>query len=461
MNYRLLDDTIVALATPQGVGAIGVIRVSGKNAFSIVSSVFEGKDLSKVDGNTIHFGKIYEDQELLDEVLVSVFRNPKSYTGEDSLEISCHGSPYILERVMHLLIRKGGRMANPGEFTMRAFLNGKLDLSQAEAVADLIASESAASHRMALQQMKGGFSQKLQTLRQRLMDFLSLLELELDFSEEDVEFADRSQLIGLLQEIIGVIKGLQEGFEWGNALKKGIQTVIAGRPNAGKSTLLNAILEEERALVSPVAGTTRDTIEEILNIEGIPFRIIDTAGIREAEDKVEQMGVSRTMQKVHTSSIIMYVFDVIETGPEAVRNDLEMLRRPGIPVLVIANKMDLNPYTLPEHYLEDGIEGVVWVPVSAMNGMNIDYLKEKLKQLVLGDKGIGEMTVISNLRHIEALMKAEESLKRGLEGILAGLSGELIAFEIRHALSELGSITGEVSTEDLLGNIFGKFCIGK
>jgi tRNA modification GTPase len=461
MIYKSLDDTIVALATPQGIGAIGVVRISGKDSIPIVSSFFEGKDLSMAKGHSILFGKIYDGKELLDEVLLSIFLAPKSYTGEDSVELSCHGSPYILEQVISLLIKRGARMASPGEFTMRAFLNGKLDLSQAEAVADLIASETASAHRLAMQQMKGGFSEKLRFLRQKLLDFLSLLELELDFSEEDVEFADRKQLVELLKEIIGEIRHIKEGFELGNALKKGIQTVIAGRPNAGKSTLLNALLEEERAIVSPVAGTTRDTIEEILNIEGIPFRIIDTAGIREAEDTVEKMGVSRTMEKVKTSSIILYVFDVIETGPEAMRNDLEMLKRPGIPVLIIANKMDLNPYTLKEHYLVEGMEEVEWIPVSAMNGMNIPYLKEKLKEMVLGDRQMGELTLMSNIRHIEALIKAEESLINGLEGVLGGLSGELIAFEIRHALSELGTITGEVTNDDLLGNIFGKFCIGK
>lgn len=453
--------TICALSTAPGMGAIALIRLSGKDAIAILSQIAV-KSFDHATSHSAHFVRLKNtDGTVLDEVVVTIFHEGHSFTGENTVEIACHGSVFIQQEIIRLLLANGCELAKPGEFTMRAFLNGKLDLSQAEAVADLIASETASAHRLAMNQMKGGFSEKLRLLRQKLLDFLSLLELELDFSEEDVEFADRKQLVELLKEIVGEIRHIKEGFELGNAIKKGIQTVIAGRPNAGKSTLLNALLEDERAIVSPVAGTTRDTIEEILNIDGIPFRIIDTAGIREAEDTVEQMGVSRTMEKVKTSSIILYVFDVIETGPEAMRNDLEMLKRPGIPVLVIANKMDLNPYTLKEHYWGEDMEEIEWIPVSAMNGMNIPYLKEKLKEMVLGDRQMGELTLISNIRHIEALIKAEESLIKGLEGVLGGLSGELIAFEIRHALSELGTITGEVTTDDLLGNIFGKFCIGK
>lgn len=457
-----LEDTIVALATPQGVGAIGVIRVSGTQAIALVDEFFSGKNLDKVASHTVHFGRL-QDREgfTLDEVLVTVFRHPASYTGEDSVEISCHGSSYILEKVLTLLIEGGARLAGPGEFTLRAFLNGKLDLSQAEAVADLIASENVTSHRMAMDQMRGGISKKIGGLRQQLLDFASLIELELDFSEEDVEFADRGQLKELLLTILHLVEELMASFKLGNVLKKGINTVIAGRPNAGKSTLLNALLEEERAIVSPIAGTTRDTIEELLQIEGIPFRIIDTAGIREAEDAIEQIGVERTMEKVRQSAVVIYVFDVIATQPEQVREDITALQQEGIPMLVVANKMDLNPYTLPEHYLEPDQEGVVWVALSALNGMNIAHLKNELVRQVTTGKGIMDTTLLSNARHLEALMSTRESLTAALRIMEDGISSDFMAIEIRHALNHLGEITGEVSTEDLLGNIFSNFCVGK
>lgn len=457
-----LDDTIVALATPQGVGAIGVIRVSGLRAIALVGKFFSGKNLEEVLSHTIHFGRLV-DQEgvIVDEVLVSIFRNPSSYTGEDSVEISCHGSAYILETVLTLLIAGGARLAGPGEFTLRAFLNGKLDLSQAEAVADLIASENSTSHRMAMDQMRGGISKKIGGLRQQLLDFASLIELELDFSEEDVEFADRGRLKELLLTILKLVEELMASFKMGNVLKKGINTVIAGRPNAGKSTLLNALLEEERAIVSPIAGTTRDTIEEVLQIEGIPFRIIDTAGIREAEDAIEQIGVERTMEKVRQSAVVIYVFDVIATQPEQVREDIANLKQEGIPMLVVANKMDLNPYTLPEHYLSPELEGVVWVALSALNGMNIGHLKEELVAQVTSGRTIMDTTLLSNARHLEALLATRESLTAALQIMEEGISSDFMAIEIRHALNHLGEITGEVSTEDLLGNIFSNFCIGK
>lgn len=457
-----LDDTIVALATPQGVGAIGVIRVSGSRAIALVGEFFKGKNLEEVPSHTVHFGRLVDQEGVtVDEVLVSVFRNPSSYTGEDSVEISCHGSSYILETVLMILISGGARLAGPGEFTMRAFLNGKLDLTQAEAVADLIASENATSHRMAMDQMRGGISKKIGGLRQQLLDFASLIELELDFSEEDVEFADRGQLKELLLTILKLVEELMASFKMGNVLKKGINTVIAGRPNAGKSTLLNALLEEERAIVSPIAGTTRDTIEEVLQIEGIPFRIIDTAGIREAEDAIEQIGVERTMEKVRQSAVVIYVFDVIATQPELVREDIKALQQEGIPMLVVANKMDLNPYTLPEHYLGPEEKGVVWVALSALNGMNIGHLKEELVAQVTSGKGIMDTTLLSNARHLEALLSTRESLTAALRIMEEGISSDFMAIEIRHALNHLGEITGEVSTEDLLGNIFSNFCIGK
>ena len=353
MHYTAHDltDTIVALATPSGVGAIGVIRLSGPKAIQIVNSVFPEKDLEAQKSHTIHYGTIRNaGNTILDEVLVSLFVAPRSYTKENVVEVSCHGSNYIIQQLIQLFIEGGARMAQAGEFTLRAFLNGQMDLSQAEAVADLIASTSESAHAIALQQMRGGFSNEIQKLRQELLDFASLIELELDFGEEDVEFANRDELKALVGKIQKLIKSLMDSFQLGNAIKKGISTVIAGRPNAGKSTLLNALLNEERAIVSEIAGTTRDTIEEILNIKGVEFRLIDTAGIREAQDQIEAIGVEKTLEKIQQSSLLVYVFDVIQTQPEDVRADLVKLVQPGIPVLVVANKMDLNPYTQFHHY---------------------------------------------------------------------------------------------------------------
>ena len=349
-----LHDTIVALSTPPGSGAIAVVRISGVDAFATVQAIFPDKSLHEQASHTIHFGAIKDaDDEVIDEVLASVFKGPKSYTGEDTIELSCHGSPYIVQRILQLLVEHGARMAKPGEFTMRAFLNGKLDLSQAEAVGELIAAKSATTHRLALQQMRGGYSNEIQKLRQELIDFASLIELELDFSEEDVEFANRDQLEQLIQKIQAILQKLIASFKLGNALKNGVQTVIAGRPNAGKSTLLNALLNEERAIVSDIAGTTRDTIEEELNIQGVPFRIVDTAGIREAQDQIEAIGVQKTMEKINQSSLLVYVFDVIKTQPKDVRNDLQKLAKPNLHILVVANKMDLNPYTKYEDYFAE------------------------------------------------------------------------------------------------------------
>ncbi len=483
-----LNDTIVALATPAGVGAIGVIRLSGAAAIHICNQVFKGKNLEEQDSHTIHFGTIRdEDDHIIDEVLVSLFVAPKSYTRENVVEVSCHGSSYIIQQLIQLFIKKGARMAQPGEFTLRAFLNGQMDLSQAEAVADLIASSSESSHTLALQQMRGGFSDEIQKLRQKLLDFASLIELELDFSEEDVEFADRSELKKLVKTIQTYLHDLIQSFDLGNAIKNGINTVIAGRPNAGKSTLLNALLNEERAIVSDIAGTTRDTIEEVLNINGIQFRLIDTAGIREASDQIEAMGVEKTMEKISQSALLIYVFDVIQMQPEEVRQDLAKLLKPGVHLLVIANKMDLNPYTKFEHYFEGGseergnessaknpsdfelptsdlslaISKSQWIPVSALEKMNIPFLKEKLYESVITEQVQLDSTVVSNVRHYEALRKASESLDDVLHAMDSGITSDFVAMDIRRALAFLGEITGEISTDDLLGNIFGKFCIGK
>jgi tRNA modification GTPase len=427
-----LSDTIVALATPPGVGAIGVIRLSGVDAIKIADSVFHGKKLEKQATHTIHFGTIRDaDDRILDEVLASIFVAPKSYTRENVVEISTHGSPYIQQQIIQLLLSHGARMAQPGEFTLRAFLNGQLDLSQAEAVADLIASSSESSHAMAMQQMRGGFSEQIKILRGQLVNFASLIELELDFAEEDVEFANRDSLKALIVDIQSLIKKLLDSFALGNVLKNGVMTVIAGRPNAGKSTLLNALLNEDRAIVSDIAGTTRDTIEEILNIKGVEFRLIDTAGIREATDQIEALGVQKTMEKVSQSAILVYVFDVVETKLDEVISDLQQLVRDDMKTLVICNKMDKNPYfrpqwltnlgdeTIPDFYfsipnpqssiLISPISEEQIITLSAKEGMNIPYLKDALLNLVTEGKVNQESTIVSNARHYEALQKSYQS----------------------------------------------------
>ena len=464
MNYTKHDftDTIVALATPAGHGAIGVIRLSGVDAIALVDAVFPSKKLQQQESHTIHFGTIRtEANEIIDEVLVSLFVAPKSYTKENIVEVSCHGSPFIQQQLIELFVRKGARMAKAGEFTLRAFMNGQMDLSQAEAVADLIASDSAAAHQLAMQQMRGGFSDEIQKLRQELLDFASLIELELDFSEEDVEFANRDELKKLVVKIQTLVRSLIDSFQLGNVIKNGVSTVIAGRPNAGKSTLLNAMLNEDRAIVSDIAGTTRDTIEATLNIEGVAFRLIDTAGIREAQDQIEAIGVKKTMEEIEQSSILIYVFDVIAMQPEEVQKDLEQLQREHVRVLAVANKMDLNPYTKAEHYTGDFLTEDQFIPISAINKMNISFLKEKLYNLVLSQKINLDSPIVSNSRHYESLTKANGSLDEVRQAMDSGISSDFVAMDIRRALSHLGEITGEVSTDDLLGNIFGRFCIGK
>ncbi len=457
------DDTIIALATPQGIGAIAVIRLSGPKALEVCNYFFPSKDLAQQPSHTIHFGTLRnEENTILDEVLISIFNRPNSYTGEEVIEISCHGSPFIRKQIIELFIRNGVRPATAGEFTLRAFLNGKLDLSQAEAVADLIASDSESSHELAIQQMRGGFSQEISNLRQQLMDFASLIELELDFSEEDVEFADRGKLVTLVENILRMVRALTDSFKLGNVIKNGVSTVIAGRPNAGKSTLLNALLKEERAIVSEIAGTTRDTIEEVLNINGIQFRLIDTAGIREAGDQIEAIGVAKTLEKIEQSALLIYVFDAAKLREEEVHADLRKLVRKGLHVLVVANKMDLNPSLKPEWYHKDGLLAPdQLITASAINNMNLDYLKECLHQSVLEERVETAGSVVSNARHYASLTGAAESLDGVLNGLQSGVPGDLVAMDIRHALHHLGLITGEVTTDDLLGNIFGKFCIGK
>ena len=464
-----ISDNIVALATPAGPGAIGVIRLSGPDAISICDRFFFGKNLKAVEGNTVHYGKIKDENDvLLDECLATVFKAPRSYTREDIVEISCHGSSYILDQVIQLFLRNGCRLADRGEFTLRAFLNGQMDLSQAEAVADLIASDNAATHELAMKQMRGGFSAEIKVLRQELIDFASLIELELDFGEEDVEFADRGRLEDLVQTIQKVIKRLLDSFQLGNVIKKGVSTVIAGRPNAGKSTLLNALLNEERAIVSSIAGTTRDTIEEGLNINGINFRLIDTAGIRKAQDDIEKIGVERTMEKIADSTVVVYVFDVTESKPSDLWQDVENFLQHSRVItanshqLFIGNKMDLNPYTRPEDYYKEGLISYDnLITASAKNKMNIEFIKEQLYKIVINDPSLMDQTVISNSRHYAALNRAYEALSAVLRGLRDGTTGDFIALDIRQALYHLGEITGEISTDDLLESIFSNFCIGK
>jgi tRNA modification GTPase len=462
-------DIIIALATPPGIGAIGVIRLSGRNCISLVNKFFKGKNLKLQASHTAHFGSIVDENKLaLDECLVTVFKAPTSYTKEDVVEISCHGSSYIIEQIIRLFLRNGARSAKAGEYTLRAFLNGQLDLAQAEAVADLIASDSASSHNLAMNQMRGGFSREIKRLRQELIDFAALIELELDFGEEDVEFADRGKLENLVREIKDVIQKLIDSFHLGNVIKEGVMTVIAGRPNAGKSTLLNALLNEERAIVSSIAGTTRDTIEEVLNINGIQFRIIDTAGIREAQDAIEKIGVEKAMEKIAQSALVLFIFDVTHTKPEHLWQDVDLFLKnnEGIieknKTIFIANKMDKYPNLNVAEFYKDGlISSSNLITASAINKMNIDYIKEKLYNTVVDDQSFSDTTIVSNNRHYDALFKTNEALQEVLDGLFNGTSGDFIAMDIRRSLHYLGEIVGEISSEDLLDSIFSRFCIGK
>ncbi|HWW42922.1 tRNA uridine-5-carboxymethylaminomethyl(34) synthesis GTPase MnmE [Pedobacter sp.] len=455
----ITNDTIVALSTPPGIGAIGVIRLSGKEAISITNSVFSGKDLLKQKSHTIHFGLIKDGEQVIDEVLVSLFIAPKSYTKENVVEISCHGSNYIIQQIISLLIRKGASAAKPGEYTLRAFLNGGLDLSQAEAVADLISSDSAAAHQVAMNQLRGGFSTELNLLREQLIHFASMIELELDFAEEDVEFANRDQLQELINKITLVLNQLIRSFELGNVIKQGINTVIAGRPNAGKSTLLNALLNEERAIVSEIAGTTRDTIEEVLNINGINFRLIDTAGIREATDTIEAIGVEKTMQKINQSALLVYVFDVVNLTVHEIREDIAKLYRPGMAFIAVANKIDLSYNNkLKELQLPSDIQ---FISISAKQNQQIEELKELLYNTAVGDQLSDNHTMVTNIRHVEALRRTQTALESVGNGLTNPVTSDFLSMDIKQALYYLGEITGQVTTDDLLENIFSKFCIGK
>ncbi|CAL1520483.1 tRNA uridine-5-carboxymethylaminomethyl(34) synthesis GTPase MnmE [Chitinophaga sp. MM2321] len=452
------DDTIVAPATAAGVGAIAVIRLSGNRAYDICNALFPAKDLQRQASHTLHFGSIVAAGKLIDEVVVSLYKGPRSYTGEDVIEISCHGSPYIQQQIIDATIQAGARLAKPGEFTQRAFLNGKLDLTQAESVADLIASNSAASHQTAMQQMRGGFSKELHALREQLITFSALIELELDFSQEDVEFADRTRLYALVTNATGVLQHLIDSFRMGNVIKNGVNTAIVGKPNAGKSTLLNTLLNENRAIVSEIAGTTRDTIEEILNIEGILFRLIDTAGIRESLDSIESIGVQRTMEKIKEAGVVVYLFDVNELTATDIRNQVAAFKADNINYLLVGNKTDILGETTVEIKFA-GITDMLFI--SAKNHAHIQDLKDALVHKVLSGDINTEDTIITNARHHTALQEVLKSLHDVKQGMDNGLPGDLLALDIRRCLHYLGEITGEVTNEDRLDYIFSKFCIGK
>ncbi|NNK83543.1 MAG: tRNA uridine-5-carboxymethylaminomethyl(34) synthesis GTPase MnmE [Flavobacteriaceae bacterium] len=464
----IYNDTIIALSTPSGVGAIAVIRVSGKQAITICDKNFKSvshKKLVEQATHTIHLGHIIKNKKELDEVLVSVFKNPNSYTGEDVVEISCHGSPYIQQEIIQLFLREGCRLANPGEFTLRAFLNGKLDLSQAEAVADLIASENEASHQVAMQQMRGGFSIEIKTLREELLNFASLIELELDFAEEDVEFVNRDQFKNLVTKIVNVLKYLIDSFAVGNVLKNGIPVAIIGEPNVGKSTLLNALLNDDRAIVSDIAGTTRDAIEDEITIGGIGFRFIDTAGIRDTVDVIESIGIKKTYEKISQSQIIIYLFDanIVSNNKSSVSRiitEIEKIKNkfPLKAMLIIANKVD-KLKDAQKSNLKTLIPEVLLLSAKEITG--VDSLQQKLLDYINTGALKNNQTIVTNSRHYDALLKALEELQKVQHGIDSNLSGDLLAIDIRQALHYLGEITGEITNDDLLGNIFANFCIGK
>ncbi|NOZ46998.1 MAG: tRNA uridine-5-carboxymethylaminomethyl(34) synthesis GTPase MnmE [Chlorobi bacterium] len=466
------DTTITAISTPAGSGAISIIRLSGKKSISIIDSVFTGiknVKISKQKANTIHLGVIKDKENIIDEVLVSIFKNPNSYTGEDLIEVSCHGSIYIQQEILKLFITKGAVLAQPGEFTMRAFLNGKLDLSQAEAVADLISSSSAAMHKLAMNQMRGGFSTEIKNLRQKLLKLISLIELELDFSEEDVEFADRNELKNLLASIQKMVSRLVKSFDAGNAIKNGIPITIAGKTNVGKSTLLNVLLNEEKAIVSDIAGTTRDIIEDTINLNGVSFRFIDTAGLRDTTDTIESIGIERTIQKIEQANIVLFMVDA-EEEKEEIRNDLNRLSNKIIDrdkkIILLINKIDklqsyeLN-YKFSDVWKKSLPQNISVSLISASKNTGIDILIQKLLKIANINSIANQDVVITNMRHYEALVKINEGINRVFEGLESGLSSDFLAMDIRDILHYLGEITGEITTDEILGNIFENFCIGK
>lgn len=451
------EDTIAAIATPAGQGAIGIIRVSGPQAISIVDQLLKSKRLEKSETHKAHYGSIRDEGKVLDDVVLTIFRNPNSYTGEDVVEISCHGSGFVLRNVMEALLKKGARHADAGEFTLRAFLNGKMDLSQAEGVADLIASESSASRDAAIHQLRGGFSKKIQELRDKLLHFSSMLELELDFSEEDVEFANRDELQKLLDEIYQTIKNLRDSYQMGNVIKHGVSVVIAGRPNAGKSTLLNALLNDERAIVSEIPGTTRDVVEDTITINGIQFRFSDTAGIRTSDDTIERIGVERTMQNLEKANLVIYLFDIGEVTPADVEQDLQDLNLQK-PHFLVANKIDMG-LNADQRKAFDNLGDVIFI--SSLQQDNLEALRYKLQEKTELDEGVTDQTMVTNLRHYQALNETLKSIDDIRQNFEQEMSTDFITIDIRRALQSMGEITGEITTDEILGNIFEKFCIGK
>ena len=463
------ETTIAAPATSPG-GAISVSRLSGPDSVRIAGAIFtprqQGFDILKAEGYTVHYGDITDKGEILDEVLVTVFRVPHSYTGEDSVEISCHASSFILQKIMELLINNGASPARPGEFTQRAFLNGRMDLSQAEAVADLIASESEAAHRLAIHQMRGGFSKDIRTLREELLHFASLVELELDFSEEDVEFADRTRLKELVKKVQGITDSLAESFQFGNAIKNGIPVAIVGKPNAGKSTLLNSILRDERAIVSEIPGTTRDAIEDTATIDGILYRFIDTAGLRETSDLIETLGIRKTYQKIQQATVVLLLTEATDSPEvilESVKAIANQISGTGKKLILVVNKTDLAGKTHLENIREalcpENEDNCIFM--SALSDEDVAQLKLLLGKKIEIERLTETSSVVTNIRHYDALTKTSESLKRVLEGLETMVPEDLIAMDIRQAIHWLGEITGEITTDDILTNIFKNFCIGK
>ena len=448
----------MALATPPGVGALGTIRISGKNAFPIIQELFPGKKISMQLSHTLHHGLLMDGESALDEVVISIFKNPRSYTGEDIIEISCHGSSFIQQQVITAICRRGARLAKPGEFTQRAFLHGKLDLTQAEAVADLIASNAGAAKKAALLNMRGGFSTVLKNLREEMIKFSSLIELELDFSEEDVSFADRQKFLELVERIRHNVSDLIHSFRLGNVIRKGVSVAIVGKPNAGKSTLLNTFLNENRAIVSEIAGTTRDTIEEIINIEGILFRLIDTAGIREhTQDVIENLGVLRSLEKIKEADIVLYIFDagqIMEDELVQIENDLLNQQKK---YMLVGNKVDRLEMGNRQKFLDR----YKIIFISAKENMGVDKLKHQLFITATGKEEISENTIITNARHFEALQQVDISLSEIQSGLQSNITSDLLTLDIRRCLHYLGEITGEITNEDRLDYIFSKFCIGK
>jgi tRNA modification GTPase len=455
MPAHFPEDTIIALATPHGVSGLAVVRLSGKDAIRITQQVFQGKKLEDQPSHTIHLGTIGIEKPI-DEVMVSLYKEPNSFTKENSIEISCHGSPIVVREIIKLFLRRGVRLAEPGEFTKRAFLNGRFDLAQAEAVADLIHAENDNARQAALNQMRGGFSKEIKHLREELIHFASLIELELDFGEEDVEFAGRKDLIALVEKIQAYIASLITSFDQGNVIKNGIPTVIAGKPNAGKSTLLNALLNEEKAIVSEIPGTTRDVIEDEITLGGVTFRFMDTAGLRDTQDAIEAIGVSRTRDRMKTASLILYMFDLSDTNLEEIKREEAELKALSIPFIKVGNKLDKAPKELI-----NSIDNQDFILISAATKVNLESLKEKiLSRFTIQEVKQGDV-LVTNLRHYQKLIETQQALSRVLDGLHSGITGDFLAMDIRQSLFHLGEITGEITSDDLLANIFANFCIGK